>query len=52
MEISVNARYHSPGHTMTRYGRRRAEGAKKTAASSAARIGLAPLARRGNFPDR
>ncbi|MFI2619348.1 tyrosine-type recombinase/integrase [Streptomyces sp. NPDC018584] len=43
VEVSANARHHSPGYTMTRYGRRRAEGAKKLAASSAARIGLSSL---------
>ncbi|MFE7129809.1 hypothetical protein ACFVIM_03030 [Streptomyces sp. NPDC057638] len=40
VEVSANARHHSPGYTMTRYGRRRAEGAKKLAASSASRINL------------
>ncbi|MER6770502.1 hypothetical protein ACFVG1_30905 [Streptomyces bacillaris] len=39
-KASANARQHSPGYTKTPYGRRRAEGAKKPAASSAARIGL------------
>ncbi|WP_153485649.1 hypothetical protein [Streptomyces katsurahamanus] len=43
VEVSANARHHSPGYTMARYGRRRAEGAKKLAASSAARIGLSSL---------
>ncbi|MFF0296436.1 hypothetical protein ACFYST_22320 [Kitasatospora sp. NPDC004614] len=43
VEVSANARHHSPGCTMTRYGRRRAEGAKKPAASSASRIGLLSL---------
>ncbi|MEV7215046.1 hypothetical protein AB0O31_18380 [Kitasatospora cineracea] len=43
VEVSANARHHSPGYTMARYGRRRAEGAKKLAASSAGRIGLASL---------
>ncbi|MFE7131667.1 hypothetical protein ACFVIM_12460 [Streptomyces sp. NPDC057638] len=43
VEVSANARHHSPGYTMARYGRRRAEGAKKPAASSAARIGLSSL---------
>ncbi|MYX25788.1 hypothetical protein GTY75_03725 [Streptomyces sp. SID8381] len=42
-EVSANARHHSPGYTMARYGRRRAEGAKKLAASSASRIGLSSL---------
>ncbi|PHQ48493.1 hypothetical protein BLA24_29480 [Streptomyces cinnamoneus] len=41
--VSADARHHSPGYTMARYGRRRAEGAKKLAASSAARIGLSSL---------
>ncbi|WP_183091243.1 tyrosine-type recombinase/integrase [Streptomyces radicis] len=44
VEISANARHHSPGYTMTRYGKRREEGARKLAASSAGRIGLARLA--------
>jgi hypothetical protein len=44
VEVSANARHHSPGYTMARYGRRRAEGAKKLAASSANRIGLSSLA--------
>ncbi|MEU9603727.1 hypothetical protein [Streptomyces sp. NPDC048057] len=43
VEVSANARHHSPGYTMTRYGRRRAEGAKKLAASSAGRINLGGL---------
>lgn len=43
VEVSANARHHSPGYTMARYGRRRAEGAKKLAASSASRIGLSSL---------
>ncbi|MEU2515667.1 hypothetical protein [Streptomyces syringium] len=43
VEVSANARRHSPGYTMARHGRRRAEGAKKLAASSAARIGLSSL---------
>ncbi|MFF5720629.1 tyrosine-type recombinase/integrase [Streptomyces buecherae] len=43
VEISANARHHSPGYTMTRYGRRRAEGAKKLAAASANRLGLATV---------
>ncbi|MFB7473221.1 tyrosine-type recombinase/integrase [Kitasatospora sp. NPDC056184] len=43
VEVSANARHHSPGYTMARYGRRRAEGAKKLAASSASRIGLGAL---------
>ncbi|WP_282205252.1 tyrosine-type recombinase/integrase [Kitasatospora fiedleri] len=43
VEVSANARHHSPGYTMARYGRRRAEGAKKLAASSAGRIGLTSL---------
>ncbi|WP_381557235.1 hypothetical protein [Streptomyces eurythermus] len=43
VEVSANAR-HSPVYTMARYGRRRAEGAKKLAASSPARIGLSSLA--------
>ncbi|PNE32649.1 hypothetical protein AF335_19220 [Streptomyces eurocidicus] len=41
VEVSANARHHSVGYTLDRYGRRRAEGAKKLAASSASRIGLA-----------
>ncbi|MGW3232440.1 tyrosine-type recombinase/integrase [Kitasatospora sp. NPDC001095] len=43
VEVSANARHHSPGYTMARYGRRRPEGAIKLAASSASRIGLATL---------
>ncbi|MFI1868098.1 hypothetical protein [Streptomyces jumonjinensis] len=43
VEVSANARHHSPGYTMARYGRRRAEGAKKPAASSASRISLSSL---------
>ncbi|MFD5562720.1 tyrosine-type recombinase/integrase [Kitasatospora griseola] len=43
VEVSANARHHSPGYTMARYGRRRSEGAKKLAASSASRIGLSSL---------
>ncbi len=43
VEVSANARHHSPGYTMARYGRRRAEGAKKLAASSASRLGLSSL---------
>ncbi|MFD7734516.1 hypothetical protein ACFV6F_29575 [Kitasatospora phosalacinea] len=43
VEVSANARHHSPGYTMARHGRRRAEGAKKLAASSAGRIGLSSL---------
>ncbi|GGS95287.1 hypothetical protein GCM10010206_67410 [Streptomyces cinerochromogenes] len=39
----ANARHHSPGYTMARYGRRRAEGAKKLVASSASRLGLSSL---------
>lgn len=37
---AANARPHPPGSTTARYGRRRIEGAKKPAASSASRIGL------------
>ncbi|MER6047780.1 hypothetical protein ABT168_09990 [Streptomyces sp. NPDC001793] len=44
VEVSANARHHSPGYTMARYGRRRAEGAKKPAASNASRLGLSSLA--------
>ncbi|MER8100416.1 hypothetical protein [Kitasatospora sp. NPDC094016] len=44
VKVSANARHHSPGYTMARYGRRRAEGGKKLAASSASRIGLSSLA--------
>ncbi|GGZ33206.1 hypothetical protein GCM10010387_29170 [Streptomyces inusitatus] len=40
VEVSANARHHSPGYTMSKYGRRRSEGAKKLAASSANRINL------------
>lgn len=43
VEVSANARHHSPGYTMARYARRRAEGAKKLAASSASRLGLSSL---------
>ncbi|MFJ4093473.1 tyrosine-type recombinase/integrase [Kitasatospora sp. NPDC089913] len=43
VEVSANARHHSAGYTMSRYGRRRPEGAIKLAASSAGRIGLAAL---------
>ncbi|MCX4540386.1 hypothetical protein [Streptomyces sp. NBC_01565] len=43
VEVPANARHHSPGYTMARYGRRGAEGAKKLAASSASRIGLSSL---------
>ncbi|MFJ2605013.1 hypothetical protein ACIO13_08510 [Streptomyces sp. NPDC087425] len=43
VEVSANARHHSPGYTMARYGRRRAEGAKKLVASSASRTGLSSL---------
>ncbi|MFG2678858.1 hypothetical protein [Streptomyces sp. NPDC048392] len=43
VEVSANDRHHSPGYTMARYGRRRAEGAKKLAASSASPIGLSSL---------
>ncbi|MEV6670724.1 hypothetical protein [Streptomyces sp. NPDC051162] len=41
VEVSANARHHSVGYTLSRYGRRRPESAKKLAASSASRIGLA-----------
>ncbi|MEU3350761.1 hypothetical protein [Streptomyces sp. NPDC037389] len=41
VEASANARHHSAGYTLTHYGRRRKEGAKKLAASSTSRIGLA-----------
>ncbi|WP_369359777.1 hypothetical protein [Streptomyces sp. cg2] len=43
VEVSTNARHHSPGYTMARYGRRRAEEAKKPAASNASRLGLSSL---------
>ncbi|KUJ70830.1 hypothetical protein ACZ90_00485 [Streptomyces albus subsp. albus] len=43
VEVSANARHHSPGYTMERYGRRRAEGAKKLAASGASRISLSSV---------
>lgn len=43
VEVSANARHHSPGYTMERYGRRRKEGAVKLAASSADRIRLSDL---------
>lgn len=43
VEVSANARHHSPGYTIARYGRSRAEGAKKLAASIASRLGLSSL---------
>ncbi|GAA4672530.1 hypothetical protein GCM10023324_26790 [Streptomyces youssoufiensis] len=43
VEVSAHARHHPPGYTMSRYGRRRAEAAKKLVASSASRFGLATL---------
>jgi integrase len=44
VEVSAKVRHHSPGYTMSRYGRRREEGARKLAASNAGRIGLATVA--------
>ncbi|MFF7023712.1 hypothetical protein D7231_34080 [Streptomyces klenkii] len=44
VEVSANARHHSVGYTLSRYGRRRPDSAKKLAASSAGRIGLAGAA--------
>ncbi|WP_269858854.1 hypothetical protein [Streptomyces sp. RPT161] len=43
VEVSANVRHHSPGYTMERYGKRRAAGAKKLAASNASRVGLSTL---------
>ncbi|QNJ42042.1 tyrosine-type recombinase/integrase [Streptomyces buecherae] len=40
VEVSANARHHSPGYTMGQYGHRRATGARRLAAGSARRIGL------------
>jgi integrase len=40
VEVSANVRHHSPGYTMTQYGQRRAEGARKLASGTAQRIGL------------
>jgi hypothetical protein len=44
VEVSAKVRHHSPGYTMSRYGRRREEGARKLATSNASRIGLVGLA--------
>ncbi|GAA0455582.1 tyrosine-type recombinase/integrase [Streptomyces stramineus] len=45
VEVSANARHRSgPGYTMKHYGQRRADNAKRLAASSASRIGLAGVA--------
>ncbi|ARZ66845.1 hypothetical protein SMD11_1182 [Streptomyces albireticuli] len=44
VEVSANARHHSPGYTMERYGKRRPDAAKALAGRSAGRIGLARLA--------
>ncbi|QLE74704.1 hypothetical protein FGW37_26735 [Streptomyces rectiverticillatus] len=38
VEVSANARHHSPGYTMERYGRRRPDAAKKPASAGANRI--------------
>ncbi|MEU1630731.1 hypothetical protein ABZ746_36775 [Streptomyces sp. NPDC020096] len=43
VEVSANVRHHSLGYTMERYGKRRAAGAKKLAASNASRVGLSTL---------
>ncbi|MFI2031372.1 tyrosine-type recombinase/integrase [Streptomyces buecherae] len=40
VEVSANARHHSPGYTMGQYGHRRVEGARRLAAGTARRIGL------------
>ncbi|MFY1679521.1 hypothetical protein [Streptomyces sp. WMMC905] len=42
-EVSADARHHSPGSPWRGMGRRRAEGAKKPAPSSAGRLGLSSL---------
>ncbi|GAU66693.1 hypothetical protein SSP35_03_03410 [Streptomyces sp. NBRC 110611] len=44
VEVSANARHHSPGYTMERYGRRRPDNARRLAASGASRIGLTRIA--------
>lgn len=43
VEVPADARHHSPDSTTAPCGRRRAEGAKKPAASSAARLGPSSL---------
>ncbi|MEX2985558.1 hypothetical protein [Streptomyces sp. C36] len=40
VEVSKNARHHSPGYAMERYGKRRPDAAKTLAGRSASRIGL------------
>ncbi|MFF4223218.1 tyrosine-type recombinase/integrase [Streptomyces abikoensis] len=56
VEVSANARHRSgPGFTMKYYGQRRADNAKKLAASTASRIGLAgavPASRRTSLAGR
>ncbi|WNI14825.1 hypothetical protein [Actinacidiphila sp. ITFR-21] len=44
VEVSAKVRHHSPGYTMARYGKRRVEGARTLAASTAGRIGLGTVA--------
>ncbi|GAA2980173.1 hypothetical protein JCM13580A_24530 [Streptomyces drozdowiczii] len=43
VEVSANVRHHSPGYTMSQYGQRRVEGARKLASGTAQRIGLRKL---------
>lgn len=40
VEVSANVRHHSPGYTMSQYGKRRVQGARKLASGTAQRIGL------------